>query len=135
MLYVVRTREVGIKQIHQRINPDQIELIRRDYTANGGWETFLSYEDPVADILIGLLRLRKCSSVAFRPEMVGKQCSLVRELHVYGSAVPMAARDPTKFQHQVMLLKVVIPILTYFDSTYLGLWNSAYGRGGAYCKG
>ena len=24
----------------------QVELIRRDYTANGGWETFLSYEDP-----------------------------------------------------------------------------------------
>ncbi len=23
-----------------------MELIRRDYTANGGWETFLSYEDP-----------------------------------------------------------------------------------------
>lgn len=48
----VRTREVGIKQIHQRINPDQVELIRRDYTANGGWETFLSYEDPIADILV-----------------------------------------------------------------------------------
>jgi len=25
----------------------QVELIRRDYTANGGWETFLSYEDPI----------------------------------------------------------------------------------------
>eukprot|EP01039_Chlorochromonas_danica_P004650 gene4650-5092_t len=96
----VRTREVGIKQIHQRVNPDQVEFIRRDYTANGGWETFLSYEDPVADILIGLLRLRQLSSVAFRPEMAGKRCSMVRELHVYGSAVPLQARDPTKFQHQ-----------------------------------
>jgi elongator complex protein 3 len=96
----VRTREVGIKQIHQRINPDQVELIRRDYTANGGWETFLSYEDPVADILIGLLRLRKVSNGAFRPEFAGEQCSIVRELHVYGSAVPMQSRDPTKFQHQ-----------------------------------
>ena len=96
----VRTREVGIKQIHQRINPDQVELIHRDYTANNGWQTFLSYEDPVADILIGLLRLRKISDVAFRPEMIGKQCSVVRELRVYGSAVPLQARDPTKFQHQ-----------------------------------
>jgi elongator complex protein 3 len=26
--------------------------------------------------------------------------SLVRELHVYGTAVPVASRDPTKFQHQ-----------------------------------
>ena len=32
----------------------QAELIRRDYVANGGWETFLSYEDPEQDILIGL---------------------------------------------------------------------------------
>jgi elongator complex protein 3 len=40
----VRTREVGITEIHQKIRPDQAELIRRDYVANGGWETFLSYE-------------------------------------------------------------------------------------------
>ena len=99
-VYTVRTREVGMKQIHQRVNPDQVELIRRDYSANGGEETFLSYEDPVADILIGLLRLRKVSTAGFRPEMVGMQCSIVRELHVYGSAVPLQSRDPTKFQHQ-----------------------------------
>lgn len=55
----VRTREVGIKDIHHKIRPEQVELIRRDYVANGGWETFLSYEDPIQDILIGLLRLRK----------------------------------------------------------------------------
>lgn len=96
----VRTREVGIVQIHQRVNPDQVELIRRDYTGNGGWETFLSYEDPVQDILVGLLRLRKVSSAAFRPEMSNHACSIVRELHVYGSAVPVHDRDPTKFQHQ-----------------------------------
>ena len=27
--------------------------------------------------------------------------SIVRELHVYGTAVPVHGRDPTKFQHQV----------------------------------
>ena len=40
----VRTREVGIAEIHEKIKPEQAELIRRDYYANGGWETFLSYE-------------------------------------------------------------------------------------------
>lgn len=60
----------------------QVELIRRDYAANGGHETFLSYEDPKQDILIGLLRLRKCSSITFRQELKGN-CSIVRELHVY----------------------------------------------------
>ncbi|ORX97648.1 elongator complex protein 3 [Basidiobolus meristosporus CBS 931.73] len=97
----VRTREVGIVDIHSKILPDQVELIRRDYVANGGWETFLSYEDPKQDILIGLLRLRKCSKAAFRPELTKPgQCSIVRELHVYGTAVPIHNRDPTKFQHQ-----------------------------------
>ena len=101
----VRTREVGIKQIHQRINPEQVELVRRDYTANGGWETFLSYEDPVADILIGLLRLRQVSDSGFRPETTSVQnkASIVRELHVYGSAIAVKSRDPTKFQHQVCI--------------------------------
>lgn len=96
----VRTREVGIKKIHAKIDPGQVELVRRDYVANGGWETFLAYEDPRQDILIGLLRLRQCSAESFRPELRDYPCSLVRELHVYGSAVPVHARDPTKFQHQ-----------------------------------
>lgn len=95
----VRTREVGIQEIHHKVQPFEIELIRRDYVANGGWETFLSYEDPEQDILVGLLRLRKCSEETFRPELKGG-CSIVRELHVYGSVVPVSARDPSKFQHQ-----------------------------------
>ena len=97
----VRTREVGINEVKNKIRPNQVEFVRRDYAANGGWETFLAYEDPKQDILIALLRLRKCSSThTFRPELIGQQSSLVRELHVYGSAVPMHARDPKKFQHQ-----------------------------------
>ena len=34
-----------------------------------------------------------------RPELKDG-VSLVRELHVYGSVVPVSARDPGKFQHQ-----------------------------------
>ncbi|KAF8910706.1 hypothetical protein CPB85DRAFT_1305127 [Mucidula mucida] len=91
----VRFREVGIHEIHHKVRPESVELLRRDYAANGGWETFLSYEDPERDILEG----------TFRPELVRKDddeggCSIVRELHVYGTAVPVHGRDPTKFQHQ-----------------------------------
>jgi len=97
----VRTREVGINEVKYKLRPSQVELVRRDYTANGGWETFLAYEDPKQDILIGLLRLRKCSTThTFRPELLGQPTSIIRELHVYGSAVPVHARDPRKFQHQ-----------------------------------
>jgi elongator complex protein 3 len=95
----VRTREVGLTEVHKKIRPKDVELIRRDYVANGGWETFLSYEDPNQDILIGMLRLRKLGEDTFRPELKG-QASMVRELHVYGSVVPIHSRDPTKFQHQ-----------------------------------
>jgi elongator complex protein 3 len=106
----IRSREVGMKQIHcgAGIQPDQVELIRRDYVANGGWETFLSYEDPHQDILIGLLRLRQVSKAAWLPQITGTciktgralRCSIIRELHVYGSAVAVSTRDPTRFQHQ-----------------------------------
>ncbi|QOU19009.1 Elongator subunit [Brettanomyces bruxellensis] len=97
----IRTREVGIRDIHSKVKPDQVELIRRDYYANGGWETFLSYEDPKQDILIGMLRLRKASKkYTYRKEFKSQPTSIVRELHVYGSVVPLHSRDPRKFQHQ-----------------------------------
>ena len=49
--------------------------------------------------MIGLLRLRKCSQAGtFKPELA--KASMVRELHVYGSVVPIHSRDPNKFQHQ-----------------------------------
>ena len=110
----VRTREVGIQEIHNKVRPQDVELIRRDYEANGGWETFLAYEDPKQDILIGLLRLRKLSEKTFIPELEG--ASMVRELHVYGSIVPIHSRDPTKFQHQgfgTMLMEEAERVATY----------------------
>ena len=56
---------------------------------------------PVKDILIGLLRLRKPNPTsAFLNEIVERPCSIIRELHVYGTAVAVSARDPTRFQHQ-----------------------------------
>ena len=64
----------------------------------------MSYEDPNQDILVGLLRLRKCSPDTYRPELKHSaelgNVSIVRELHVYGSVVPVSSRDPRKFQHQ-----------------------------------
>jgi len=96
----IRSREVGMKQIHHQVVPEQVELVRRDYVANNGWETFLSYEDVQQDILIGLLRLRKCGENAFRTEITCAKSSMIRELHVYGTAVKVSGRDPTKFQHQ-----------------------------------
>lgn len=96
----IRTREVGIQEIHHKIRPYNVELIRRDYVANEGWETFLSYEDIEQDILIGLLRLRQCGQGTFRREFTEQSTSIIRELHVYGSTVPVNTKNPVKFQHQ-----------------------------------
>jgi len=96
----IRSREAGIKDIHHRVRPEHVELVRRDYWANGGWETFLSVEDAEQDILVGMLRLRRLSGDAFRPEAKGLRCSMVRELHVYGTAVAVGESDASKFQHR-----------------------------------
>jgi len=84
------------------VKAEEVELVRRDYTANQGWETFLAYEDPRQDILVGLLRLRKVQGLARdrQPQLPGR-CSIVRELHVYGTAVAVHSRDASKHQHQV----------------------------------
>ncbi len=98
------------------VTTQQVELIRRDYVANGGWETFLSYEDPDQDILIGLLRLRQCSAQTFRPELLGG-ASIVRELHVYGSVVPVSGRDPRK---------VLFLLLLFFFFYFFFFWSSKW---------
>lgn len=66
-----RTREVGIKRISENITIKKQDtvLVRRDYWANNGWETFLSFEDVQQDVLVGMLRLRKCSTDVFREEL------------------------------------------------------------------
>uniref|UniRef100_A0A1I8ET61 Radical_SAM domain-containing protein n=1 Tax=Wuchereria bancrofti TaxID=6293 RepID=A0A1I8ET61_WUCBA len=66
---VARDTNRGHTEIHNKVLPYQTELIRRDYVANGGWETFLSYEDPEQDVLVGLLRLRKCADKVHRSEL------------------------------------------------------------------
>lgn len=93
----VRAREVGITEIHEKIRPKNIELIRRDFNADDGWETVISYEDVEQDILIGLVRLR-APGETFRDELV--DASLVRELHVYGQVVPLEQKKISRFQHQ-----------------------------------
>ncbi|KAK2632606.1 hypothetical protein EUGRSUZ_L01338 [Eucalyptus grandis] len=89
----VRTREAGIQDIHHNIKPEEVELVRRDYSANEGWETFLSI------YLLVCCACGKCGRNTTCPELMGK-CSIVRELHVYGTAVPVHGRDAEKLQHQ-----------------------------------
>ena len=93
----VRAREVGVTEIREKVRPNKIELIRRDFSADDGWETVLSYEDVEKDILIGLVRIRApCET--FRNELIDS--SIVRELHVYGQVVPIEQNDLSRYQHK-----------------------------------
>jgi elongator complex protein 3 len=103
----IRCREVGHKA-SDGIIPDieNIKLLKEEYDAGEGREIFLSFEDIKKDILIGFLRLRIPSKKAHRAE-INNKTALVRELHVYGSMIPLGEKalkisDPTetgKWQH------------------------------------
>jgi len=83
----IRCREVGHASLRGRV-PGKIELLVETYSACGGTEHFISFEDRENNILIGFLRLRFPDS-PHRIELAG--AALVRELVVYGSMVPLGA--------------------------------------------
>lgn len=93
-----RCREVGIREIKEKIkiNPNKIKLIRRSYQTYGGIEHFLSFEDDDLT-LIGYLRLRIPEN-SWKKE--AKDAAIVRELHVYGSAVPVGIKSEKAWQHK-----------------------------------
>lgn len=95
----IRCREVG-HQSSRGINAnlDEIQLMDERYSAVGGEEIFLSQEDPTTDVLAGFLRLRIPSDNAHRREIDNKT-ALIRELHVYGSLVPIGERKMGIGQH------------------------------------
>ncbi len=91
----IRCREVGHRS---GVKPENIELITEEYTACGGKEHFISFEDIEKDILIGFIRLRFPWS-PHRKELEG--AALVRELHVYGSMVPPgSSAGADQWQHR-----------------------------------
>ncbi len=98
----IRCREVGHVMLKRGVAPDpeNVKLRVEKYGASEGVEVFISCEDVVNDVLIGLLRLRIPSDKAFRPEVVEKPSAIVRVLHVYGDVVPVSERDGSAWQHR-----------------------------------
>jgi len=98
----IRCREVGHRRMKENVEPDpqDVRLISTYYESSGGTEVFLSKEDPKTDTLIAYLRLRIPSPSAHRNEISSERASIVRELHVYGPAVPVGEHDVTSWQHK-----------------------------------
>ena len=97
----IRCREVGLKKLKYRIDvkPENIKFLKQIYEASNGIEVFISYEDVINDALIGFLRLRYPSEKTHRKEISSKTC-LIRELHVYGTMVPIGKRYDDSYQHK-----------------------------------
>lgn len=95
----IRCREVGHNSLKGRkINAKDIELTMETYEACNGTEHFIAFEDLSADILIGFTRLR-FPGAPHRKEL--QDSALIRELHVYGSMVPVGKGAKQKdWQHR-----------------------------------
>ncbi|HDH81524.1 MAG TPA: GNAT family N-acetyltransferase, partial [Thermoplasmatales archaeon] len=76
----------------------EVEMVRREYEANGGKEIFLSMEDTKNDVIVGYCRLR-FPFAPHRPE-VGENDAIVRELRVSGSLVPIGKKAGKEWQHR-----------------------------------
>lgn len=96
----IRCREVGLARMKQDLSSSNVKLLMERYKASDGEEVFLSYEDPVKDLLFGFIRLRLPSYKAHRPEVKSTNCCIVRELHVYGQVLQLGTRDEASWQHR-----------------------------------
>ncbi len=98
----IRCREAGFDLIKKKniesFDINNIELKIIEYEASNGIEFFISAEDVINDVLIGYCRLRFPSQF-LRPEIT-ENSALVRELHVYSSAVQIGKKSEHSFQHR-----------------------------------
>ena len=85
----IRCREVGQKFKTFGMIPKSVKMKTIEYDASEGKEFFISFEDAEQDILLGFARLRITDDKAF-----------LRELHVYGEAVPLTENIETATQHK-----------------------------------
>jgi elongator complex protein 3 len=98
----IRCREVGHRLLKDNVKPDptKMEILTTRQKASMGEDLFISAEDAINDVLVGYLRLRIPSENAHRPEINGEPCAIVRELHVYGSLVPVGKHLAKAWQHK-----------------------------------
>ncbi len=98
----IRCREIGhanLERVDDQGGLSQLAIVREEYNASGGVEVFMSVENSSEAILAGFLRLRIPSAEARREEFV-QPTAIVRELHVYGSAVPVGGLTEEGTQHK-----------------------------------
>ncbi len=94
-----RCREYGHRILAGR-EIGEPRLTRLDYTAAGGKEIFLSFED-ANETLFGLLRLRiQSKPVPALEDVVNGNEAIIRELHIFGPEVPLSEKNSSAAQHK-----------------------------------
>ncbi|MBI2651573.1 tRNA uridine(34) 5-carboxymethylaminomethyl modification radical SAM/GNAT enzyme Elp3 [Candidatus Woesearchaeota archaeon] len=98
----IRCREAGINQIkddnNKNIKLENMRIKVNEYEASQGREFFISAEDLENDIIFGYCRLRFPSQ--FLRQEITESSALVRELHVYSTAVSIGKKSENSFQHK-----------------------------------
>jgi elongator complex protein 3 len=91
-----RCRCIRCREIGRMPDPDAISISTLTYESCGGTERFIQAGS--GDVLVGFARLR-FPARTFRDELSG--AALLRELHVYGSIVPLSSKaSKDEWQHR-----------------------------------
>jgi len=100
--HCIRCREVGLRQLKENFEFDghSVGLSRIDYRSSSGKEIFLSMLVDRSNTLVGFVRMRLPSSRTHRKEISKSRSALIRELHVYGSVIPVGLQDGRSWQHK-----------------------------------
>lgn len=145
----IRCREVGHKYLRGERMPKDIALTLTTYHANDGLEIFIAVEDLETDTIFGFIRVRRPSQKAWRPEITCRETFIIRELHVYGRAIPLAyASDEIDvWQHRgigSLLLKKAEEVATSYGGEKIVVisgigvrqyyYMNGYSRDGPYCS-
>lgn len=92
----IKSRDIRAREPRTGTYSGEPHIVVNEFTAGDGKEFFISME--ANDTLLGFVRLRfpsQCLHPAITPTS-----SLVRELHVYGAAVPIGEQANGKVQHR-----------------------------------
>ena len=82
----------------RKVDWASVKILSKEYEASKGFEVFISAEDTKNDLILGFCRLRKPSQL-LRKEITEKT-AIIRELHVYGSALAVGEESESKVQHK-----------------------------------
>jgi elongator complex protein 3 len=96
----IRCREYG-HRLRDGWEIGEPRLKRLDYNASGGREIFLSFEDE-RETIFGLLRMRVGSLAVGSGNL-----AMVRELHIFGSEVPLGEKYAGATQHRGLGLELL----------------------------